>query len=133
LKVQKRNTKHQRSSKKYQINERMSIPYCFKHNTLDPEITEAFTDYLSRKGSCQYPGCPCTAEGHFNFGNYINFTVKMVNGCLLFKPSGNKKHRKIADKIFTCMVRILYDFVDETKGNRGMGEVTKEGVMYYLK
>jgi hypothetical protein len=57
----------------------------------------------------------------------------MVDGCLLFRPSGNKKKRAICDKIYTHMLRILYTFVDETKGDRGMGEQTKEGVIYYLK
>jgi hypothetical protein len=111
----------------------MSIGYCIKHDVVDQDIIDAWTGYLQDKGSCQYPGCPCTTEEHFRFGSYITFTVKMVDGCLLFRPSGNKKKRSICDKIYTHMLRILYKFVDETKGDKGMGEATKEGVMYYLK
>jgi hypothetical protein len=111
----------------------MSIGYCITHDVLDQDIIDAWTGYLQGKGSCQYPGCSCTTEGHFQFGSYITFDVTIVDGCLLFRPSANKKKRVICDKIYTHMLRILYKFVDETKGDKGMGEQTKEGVIYYLK
>jgi hypothetical protein len=102
------------------------------YDTLDQSIVDAWTEWLECKG--QQAG-RMTESRRFNFPGYMLITVRMHRGMLLYREElYSYDHQDVTMKINSHMHRILYDFIDQTKGYGGFGlNMGASGQLYHLK